>query len=594
MTSDDRAATDGDAGSTSTARQPAVTPADGHGPRRTRPDWIVVGAAGALALLFVGWGVVDSASLRSVTSTLLDGLIRAGGWGFSLAALGFLVFALWLAFSRFGRIRLGGDDERPAFRTSSWVAMMFSAGMGIGLMFYGVAEPLSFYTQPPPGSVAPGDQVEALRTAMATSLFHWTLHPWSIYAVVGLAIAYSTFRKGRRQLISSAFMPLIGQRLADGWLGKVIDIVAIFATVFGSAASLGLGALQIGGGLEVTGLVSTAGNAVLVPTIGVLTAAFVLSAVSGVARGIQWLSNINVVLAGLLALFVFVLGPTVLVLNLLQTGLGAYFSEFFEMVGRSEATGGPPMLDWLSHWTIFYWAWWISWAPFVGLFLAKISRGRTIRQFVGGVILVPCLVSLVWFAIFGGSAITQQQSGLDPAAAGIEQQLFVVLAHYPGATVTELLAMALVAIFFVTGADSASIVAGILSQRGTDEPRRTVVVFWGAMMGAVAAIMLLVGGADALEGLESLTILVAAPFVLIMVLLCVSFVRDLHRDPQVLRDRKGADLVDRAVGYGTHRYGDHFTLRVQAVPGARPRHRARGGSATASSDDGAGPQTTGP
>ena len=345
----------------------------------------------------------------------------------------------------------------------------------------------------------PGDQVEALRTAMATSLFHWTLHPWAIYAVVGLAIAYSTFRKGRKQLISSAFVPLIGQRLADGWLGKLIDIIAIFATVFGSAASLGLGALQIGGGLEATGLVASVGNTVLVPMIVVLTAAFILSAVSGVARGIQWLSNINMVLAGLLALFVFVLGPTVLILDLLPTAIGAYFSEFFEMVGRSEATGGQAMLDWLSSWTIFYWAWWISWTPFVGMFLAKISRGRTIRQFVGGVILVPSLVSLVWFAIFGGSAIYQQKTGLDPAAAGTEQQLFAVLAHYPAATVTGLLVMVLVAIFFVSGADAASIITGTLSQRGTDAPRRLIVVFWGAVMGAVAVVMLLVGGAEALR-----------------------------------------------------------------------------------------------
>ncbi|MDD7941629.1 BCCT family transporter [Actinomycetospora lutea] len=565
------AATNGDgAGSPGPPRSP-VDPAAAP---RVRPDWVVFGVAGALALLFVGWGVVDSTSLASVTGTLLDGLIRAGGWGFSLAALGFVVFALWLAFSRYGRIRLGGDDERPAFRTSSWVAMMFSAGMGIGLMFYGVAEPLAFYTQPPPGSVPPGDEVEALRTAMATSLFHWTLHPWAIYAVVGLAIAYSTFRRGRRQLISSAFVPLIGQRLADGWLGKLIDIIAIFATVFGSAASLGLGALQIGGGLEATGLVGTVGNAVLVPMIIVLTAAFVLSAVSGIARGIQWLSNINMVLAGLLALFVFVLGPTVLILDLLQTGLSAYFTDFFEMAGRSEATGGQAMLDWLGSWTIFYWAWWISWTPFVGMFLAKISRGRTIRQFVGGVILVPSVVSLLWFAIFGGSAIYQQKTGLDPAAAGTEQQLFAVLAQYPAATFTGLLVMVLVAIFFVSGADAASIVTGTLSQHGTDEPARWVVIFWGTMMGAVAVVMLLVGGEDALKGLESLTILVAAPFVVIMVFLCVALARDLRRDPQVQLEDKGSRLVEQAVDDGTSRYGDYFTLRIEAVPGARPRSHA--------------------
>jgi choline/carnitine/betaine transport len=436
-----------------------------------------------------------------------------------------------------------------------------------------VAEPLSFYTQPPPGSVPPGDQVEALRTAMATSLFHWTLHPWAIYSVVGLAIAYSTFRKGRRQLISSAFVPLVGEKRANGALGKTIDIIAIFATIFGSSASLGLGALQIGGGLEATGLVREVGNGVLIPMIIVLTAAFVLSAVSGIARGIQWLANINMALAGLLAVFVFVLGPTVLILDLLPTGIGAYFSEFFEMVGRTEATGGAAMLDWLSSWTIFYWAWWISWTPFVGMFLAKISRGRTVRQFVGGVILVPSLVSLVWFATFGGAAIYQQKSGLDPAAAGTEQQLFAVLSHYPAATVTGLLVMALVAIFFVSGADAASIVTGTLTQRGTDEPRRWVVIFWGSMMGAVAIVMLLVGGANALEGLESLTILVAAPFVVIMILLCVSFMRDLNNDPLILRENKGTEVIEEAVRYGTSRLGNHFYLRVQTFPGMRPRPR---------------------
>ena len=533
---------------------------------RPRTDRTVFGVGAALALVFVGWGVVDTDSLTSSTSAMLSGVIRGGGWGFILAATGFVVFAFWLAGSRFGRIRLGRDDETPEFSTVSWIAMMFSAGMGIGLMFYGVAEPLSFFTEPPPGSAAPGDQVEALRTAMATSLFHWTLHPWAIYAVVGLAIAYSTFRRGRRQLISQAFVPLIGRRHAEGAVGKVIDTLAIFATLFGSAASLGLGALQIGGGLEATGFMAEVGLGILVPLIVVLTAAFVLSAVSGVARGIQWLSNINMVLAGVLALFVFVVGPTVIILDLLPTAIGAYVGDFAQMVGRTEATGGGPMLDWLSSWTVFYWAWWISWTPFVGMFLARISRGRTIRQFVGGVILVPSVVSLVWFAIFGGSAVTQQQAGLNPAAAGTETQLFAVLQAYPWATFTGVLVMALVAIFFVSGADAASIVMGTLSQRGTVEPRRWVVVFWGCVMGGVAIVMLLVGGENALDGLQSLTILVSVPFVIVMVMLCVALVRDLNRDPIVLREVKGTAVMEQAVDYGTDRHGEHFVLSVRSLP----------------------------
>jgi len=288
--------------------------------------------------------------------------------------------------------------------------------------------------------------------------------------------------------------------------------------------------------------------------------------VSGVAKGIQWLSNINMVLAGILALFVFIVGPTVIILDLLPTAIGAYIGDFAEMVGRTEATGGAPMLEWLSSWTVFYWAWWISWTPFVGMFLAKISRGRTIREFVGGVILVPSLVSLVWFSIFGGAAITQQQAGLNPAAAPTDQQLFSVLQAYPWATFTGLLVMVLVAIFFVSGADAASIVTGTLSQRGTDEPSKWIVVFWGTVMGAVAIIMLLVGGDDALSGLQSLTILVAAPFVVIMVMLCIAFMRDLNRDPIVLRETKSSEVIEQAVDYGTDRHGDDFYLRVQPFP----------------------------
>ncbi len=255
---------------------------------------------------------------------------------------------------------------------------------------------------------------------MATTMFHWSLHPWSIYAVVGLSIAYGTYRKGRKQLISSAFVPLLGRR-AEGPIGKVIDILALYATLFGTAASLGLGALQIGSGFEVTGWMEEAGVLLLVAIVAILTLAFIASAVSGVAKGIQWLSNINMVLALGLALFVFVLGPTVLILNLVPTTLGAYAADLARMSARTAASS-PEAGEWLSSWTIFYWAWWISWTPFVGMFLARISRGgRTVRQFVVGVIIVPSIVSLLWFAVFGGAAIGQQEAGLDIAGAAVSR-----------------------------------------------------------------------------------------------------------------------------------------------------------------------------
>ncbi len=485
-----------DTGAHPAIAEPPPAPADERG----RLDTVVFGIAAALALAFVVWGFVSPLGLGSASTSALGWIESNLGWFFVLAASSFVVYVIWLAASRYGRIPLGRDDEGPEFRTVSWIAMMFSAGMGIGLMFFGVAEPLAHYTSPPPGTVE-AESADAVSTAMATTLFHWTLHPWAIYAVVGLAIAYGTFRRGRKQLISAAFAPLLGERRTEGPAGKVIDVLAIFATLFGSAASLGLGALQIGSGVEILGWAGDVGNGVLVVIIAVLTMAFVASAVSGISRGIQWLSNTNMVLALVLAVFVFVVGPTVLILNLVPTALGSYFSDLGEMAARTEASGGDAMATWLQGYTVFYWAWWISWTPFVGLFIARISRGRTIRQFVTGVLLVPSVVSLVWFAVFGGAGIAAQQGGADVAGqATSEGQLFGVLEQYPLATAATVLVMVLVAIFFVSGADAASIVMGSLSQRGTLEPSRWVVVFWGVVMGSVAAIMLLIGGDEGLTG----------------------------------------------------------------------------------------------
>ncbi len=530
---------------------------------RARTDRIVFGVTAVLTVAFVVWGATATESLEDVSSSLLDGLIRDGGWAFMLAASGFVVFALWLAISRYGRITLGREDEGPEFRTVSWIAMMFSAGMGIGLMFYGVSEPLAHYGTPPPGT-HPVDSAERMQTAMATTLFHWTLHPWAIYAVVGLAIAYSSFRRGRRQTISAVFVPLMGEKRAYGGPGRVIDILAIFATLFGSAASLGLGALQIGSGFQELNWMEKAGTGLLVAIIAVLTVAFVLSAVSGVEKGIQWLSNINMVLAAILAVFVFVAGPTIIVLDLLPTSIAAYIGDLPQLAGRTEATSGDDIHDWLGSWTVFYWAWWISWTPFVGMFIARISRGRTIRQFVGGVILVPSTVSLIWFAIFGGTAMKLSEQGELAGESTPEGQLFGVLQEFPIAGAMSLLVMILVGIFFVSGADAASIVMGTLSQRGSFEPTRPVVVFWGVVTGAVAAIMLLIGDGqgDALAGLQNLTILVAAPFVLVMIGMCVALMRDLRKDPLIVRGEMGEEAVELAVIAGHEKYSGDFELRI--------------------------------
>ncbi|MFF8097370.1 BCCT family transporter [Streptomyces sp. NPDC016675] len=543
----------------------AGLPGQEHKPRT---DWIVFGVTAALTLAFVIWGAAGTDSLEDASGTMLSGLMHNGGWAFVLAASGFVVFALWLAASRYGRIHLGAEGEEPEFRTVSWVAMMFSAGMGIGLMFWGVSEPLAHFETAPPGT-SPADTGDRMATAMATTLFHWTLHPWAIYAVVGLGIAYSTFRRRRRQTISAVFTPLIGERHANGVSGRIIDILAIIATVFGSAASLGLGALQIGSGVEKLDWMDKVSTGLLVGIIAVLTVAFVASAISGVEKGIQWLSNTNMVLALLLVVFVFVAGPTILILDLLPTSVFTYLGDLPEMAGRTEISGGEGVADWLSSWTVFYWAWWISWTPFVGMFIARISRGRTIRQFIGGVILVPSTVSLIWFAIFGGSAMRLQEQNRLGDETTPEGRLFAVLQEYPIATVTSLLVMILVGIFFVSGADAASIVMGTLSQKGALEPSRWVVVFWGVVTGAVAAIMLLVGSGegDALTGLQNLTILAAAPFVIVMIFMCVALMRDLRRDPLIVRGEMASEAVELAVIEGHKQYEGDFEIRIGPGPG---------------------------
>jgi choline/carnitine/betaine transport len=535
-------------------------------------DKVVFGVTAAVAVAFLVWGFVSTASLASASGTALEWTMSGLGWFFVLVASGFVVFSIWLAASRYGNIKLGRDTDEPEFRTVSWIAMMFSAGMGIGLMFYGVNEPLTFFADDA-GFAVPNSgglsQAELAEAAMAQTLFHWTLHPWAIYAVVGLAIAYGTYRKGRRQLISSVFVPLIGKRRAEGPAGKVIDMLAIFATLFGSAASLGLGALQIQSGLQIVGGIGQVGNGVLIGIIAVLTACFVASAVSGVEKGIQWLSNTNMVLALVLAGFVFVAGPTLFVLDILPASVASYVGDLPQMAGRTNAEGGA-VATWLSAYTVFYWAWWISWTPFVGMFIARISKGRTIRQFVTGVLLVPSAVSLVWFAVFGGSAIKLQMDGTDIYGAGApEAQLFSLLDQFPLSTVMSILVMVLVAIFFVSGADAASIVMGTLSQNGAIEPRRAVVIFWGVATGGVAAVMLLVGGSDALNGLKNITIVSAVPFVIVMVGLCFAFARELSQDPLVVRATYAETAVNDAVVQGVQEHGDDFRLAVEHdTPGA--------------------------
>ena len=539
-------------------------------------DKVLFGVTGVLAIAFIVWGFYGRDSLATTSQSALDWVMENTGWLFVVLASFFVVYVLWLALGRFAHIPLGKDDEEPEFSTASWISMMFASGMGIGLMFYGVAEPMFHYVSPPPGTVD-GQTPEALRTAMATSVFHWGLHPWAMYAIVGIAMAYGSYRLGRKQLISSAFTSLFGRARVDGPLGKVLNIFAIFATLFGTAASLGLGALQIGSGLESTGAIGTVGTSILVGIVAVLTACFVASAMSGISRGIQWLSNINMGLAMLLAIIVFIAGPTLFILNVIPSAIADYAGNMAEMASRTEAVGDEGMREWLSGWTIFYWAWWLSWTPFVGMFIARISRGRTIRQFVTGVLLVPFTVTILWFSIFGGAAIGTTKSAAPGeadslvAAAGSDAALFELFAFLPMpnliAAAVGVLAMVLIGIFFVTGADSASIVMASLSSNGSEKPARTVVIFWGVLTGAVAAVMLLAGGDDpsaALGALQRITIVAALPFAIVMLLMTVALAKDLARDPMALRRQLTKSVVERAIATGVDEHGGStFDLATQ-------------------------------
>src|ERR671916_794502 len=461
-------------------------------------DPVVFWIAAVLSAAFVAWGVLGTESLAAVFDAGLWGfLVPNFGWVFILSSFGFLAFAVYLAFSRYGKVRLGAQDEQPEFSTVSWVAMMFSAGMGIGLMFFGVAEPLSHMGAPPFGLAEPNTK-GAAQVAMQYTYFHWAFHPWAIYAIMGLALAYFTFRKGMPNLVSTAFYPLLGDRVY-GPIGKTIDILAIVV-------------------------------------IAVLTAAFILSAISGVHRGIQWIANTNMVLAVFLLVFVFLLGPTVFILNTFTESLGAYLSNIIPMSFRTASYGDS---EFVSGWTIFYWAWWISWAPFVGVFIARISRGRTIREFIVGVILAPSVVSFVWFAILGGSAIDLQLLGraniAEIAANNQPAALFATLQQFPLFWLMALITIILVALFFVSGADAASVVMGMLSSEGHLHPRAWTVVVWGVFTGFAAAICLLAGAIQgsvdaALLALQSVAIASAAPFVLILICLCFSILKALRAE----------------------------------------------------------------
>lgn len=479
-------------------------------------------SSAAIVVALAGFGVVDPVRATRLFVALQDWVVETWGWLFVGSTTLFLVFAVWCGLGPRGALRLGPDDEPPTFRLSSWLAMLFSAGMGIGIMFYGVAEPVTHFVSPPVGA---GGTPEAARQAMTITFFHWGLHAWGVYAVTGLAIAYFGHRRGLPLAIRSTLHPLLGDRI-HGWVGHAVDVFAVCGTLFGLATSLGLGAMQVNSGLaRLFGTPESTGVQVVV--IAVITAGATLSVVLGLDRGIRRLSELNVALAAALLVFVAAFGPTWALLEALPASLYDYAVSLVPL-GTGYRSLGP--LEWQKSWTLFYWAWWIAWSPFVGMFIARISRGRTIREFVLGVLIVPTFVSCVWFTVFGWSALTlgAAEPGLVAAVdRDLSTGIYALLDRLPGAEATSLVAALVVAIFFVTSSDSGSFVVDMLTSGGHPNPPVWQRVFWAVSEGFLAAALLLAGG---LTALRSAAINTGLPFCVILLAVCAGLARALWRE----------------------------------------------------------------
>jgi len=553
-----------------------------------------------IVLGFVGLAAVAPQWLSNLLKTANTSVVNGLGWYYSLIVAGFVGFALLVAFGPYGNITLGPDDEPPSYSLVSWFAMLFAAGMGIGLVFWGVAEPLNHYAVPPPGTPEGTSGATNAQNAMTTSFLHWGLSAWAVYIVVGLAIAYTVHRKGRKVSLRWVLEPLFGRRVR-GWFGDVVDVFAIVGTLFGVAASLGFGASQFTSGLEYLNVLKSE-IWVLLAVIAIITSLATCSVLSGLDRGIKWLSNANLMLAAVLALAVLLLGQPLFVLREFVQTIGDYLSNFVHLSFRTLPFQGEAGESWLGTWTTYYWGWWISWSPFVGIFIARISKGRTVREFVAGVLAVPTLVTFLWFSIMGGTALWQQLHGsgglISDGKVDDVNALFQVLEHIPGSSVLIVGFLILLVIFFVTSADSAAFVVDMVATGGEQDPPVLTRVTWAVLGGGIAAVLLW-GGAISGEGkkedltaglgaLQTMTILAAAPFSVVMVLACLATLRAFsneHRqrlrlENRVLRREMTEHVMDKVTEHvresvAEHLDGQEITVSEESASGESKRRPFR-------------------
>jgi choline/glycine/proline betaine transport protein len=522
---------------------------------RTTPAvqrWVFWPAA-VIVTIFVAFAMLLPDATEAAFASVQSGIVSNFNWYYVLLAAFFVVFCLWMGFSRYGNIKLGKDDDEPEFSLASWFSLLFAAGMGIGLVFYGVSEPLSHFAQPRPGVT--GTDSQLAQQALSQTYLHWGVHAWSIYVVIGLALAYAIHRRGRPVSIRWALEPILGRRVRGGW-GHAIDVIALVGTLFGVATSLGLGVLQISAGLESMGVVESS-DLLNVGIIVVITGFVLFSVLSGVGKGMKWLSNFNLALAGALVIFVLIVGPTQFLLRDFVQSLGHYLQNVIGLTFNVSAFTGTEGETWQGAWTTFYWAWWISWSPFVGIFIARISRGRTVRQFVTGVILVPTLITFLWFSVLGGTALYSQLQGAGglvgaDGTVNVESALFTALAQLPGGSILVIGAIILIAIFFITSADSGSLVMSMIATGGQIEPKGWIRVFFTCITSLLAIALLLTGGLDALK---TAAIIIALPFSVVMIAICWSTVVAFNRELRAVDRAQHAALVDKI--------GDYYGLEVE-------------------------------
>lgn len=525
----------------------------------TKKPSIVFYISASLVALFVLWGAIGPESLANISDSALGATLDNFGWFYMLATALFIVFVIFLAVSPFGRLKLGKPDEQPEYKFYTWIGMLFSAGIGVGFVFWGVAEPALYYLDPHPDFMFESDEVKA-NAGLRYAVFHWALHPWAIFSLVALTLAYVQFRKDQPALISSAFQPLLGEKVR-GPFGKGIDTLAVLATSTGVATTFGLSALQITGGLShLTGTIPNNATTQFI-IIAIVTFLFIFSAASGINKGIRILSVTNLTIAAILLIFIIIAGPTLFIAESIVTTIGGYLANVTQMSLDLNPFGDG---EWLGMYTIFFWAWHISWAPFMGIFIARISRGRTIREFVAGVLIVPSLLAVIWFTAFGGTTLDMilqgnEQLG-DLVVNDVEVALFVMLSEFGiFGIIMSILAVLLIIIFFITSADSASYVLGAMTSDGSLNPKLTIKVIWGFLIAGTASVLLISGG---LTGLQTASIVAALPFAIIMVVMVFSLLimmgKDMRKEHKRNRRRQTKRVKEEV-------YGDMYDTMKEKV-----------------------------